>query len=152
MARKSRYTDEHILAAIARKRSSFSEFMQSICSENTDWRFFYYIDNLLMVIYEHHQNGKYITKSQACRLIPIGHTNTCKKYVEEAQARGYILFEADKLDARRILVVPTEELIAYVRSQIEKSIDEARELVAQVSEAKPLPKDNHPLAEYPNLP
>jgi hypothetical protein len=150
MARKGRYADEHILAAIAYKRSSFSEFMQSILAENIDRRFFYHIDHLLMVIYEHHQNGKYITKSQACRLIPIGHTNTCKKYVEEAQARGYVRFEPDRNDARRVRVIPTEELLTYVRDQIEKSIDQARELVGRVSDVRQLPRDNHPLAEYPN--
>jgi len=151
MTKNSKYSEIHIRAAVANRRSSFYEFMQKILSEqSTDVRFFFYIENLLIIIYEHYLNNRFITKSQACRFIPIGHTNTCKKYLEEAQARGYIKFVADKNDSRRINVVPTEDLIAYVRTKMENSIDEARELIGDVARVQPLPKDNRPLAEYPN--
>jgi hypothetical protein len=150
MSENSKYADEHIAAALVSRRNAFSDFMQEILSgHRDDLRFHFYIDNLLMIIFEHHLDGKYISKTQACRLIPIGHTNTCKKYVEEAQARGFVKFVKDKRDARRENVVPTAELISYVRSQMEKQIDEARDLIGRVSDAKPLPRDNRPLAEYP---
>jgi hypothetical protein len=149
MATLTKYTKGHIRAAIAKRRSSFNDFMQRILSEQSnDIRFFFYIENLLVVIYEHHLNGKFITKSQACRFIPIGHSNTCKRYLEEAEARGYVKFVPDDRDSRRINVVPTEELIAYVTSKIENAIDEARELIGEVASVHPLPKDNRPLAEY----
>jgi len=151
MAAKSRYADEQILAAIASKRASFAEFMDKIADENDDWRFYIQIGHLLRVIYEHHLNGKFITKSQACRFIPVGHTNTCLRYVEEAEARGFIRFVADKNDARRLRVIPTDDLISYVRAEAERALDEARELIATATKHKPLPKDNHPLAEFRNV-
>jgi hypothetical protein len=151
MSEKSKYDEKHITAALANRRNAFYDFMQEILSDHRDdLRFHFYIDNLLLIIYEHSLAGKFISKSQACRLIPIGHTNTCKKYVEEAKARGFVKFVKDKKDQRRENVVPTNELISYVRARMEKEIDEARDLIGQVSEAKALPRDNRPLAEYPN--
>jgi len=124
--------------------------MERILNENSnDVRFFFHIEHLLLVIYEHALKGKYISKSQACRLIPVGHMNTCKRYVEEAEQRGFVKFEIDKEDARRVSVIPTEELTAYVHSKMESAIDEARQLVGAVAERKMLPKDNLPLSQYP---
>jgi len=146
----SKYSDEQIRAALATARSNFHDFMERMLTENShDVRFFFYVDNLLVNIYEHYLNGKYITKTQACRLIPIGHSNTCKKYVDEAVERGFIKLESDKVDGRRVLVVPTGELISYVRAKMESAIDEARHLIGRVSEVKSLPRDNKPLADYP---
>ena len=147
----SKYSEEHIRAALANRRSNFQDFMEKMLTENShDLRFFFYVDNLLINIYEHYLNKKYITKTQACRLIPIGHSNTCKKYVDEAVQRGFISLETDKTDGRRVLVIPTPDLISYAKSKMEDAIDEARILIGQVSEAESLPKDNQPLAEYPN--
>ena len=151
MSEHSKYSEEHIRAAVAHKRSTFNDFMEEILSDHQDdRRFHFYIDNLLIIIYEHSLNGKYISKTQACRLIPVGHTNTCKKYVEEAEAKGFINFVPDQKDARRLNVVPTDDLINYVRNKIEKEIDQARELIGQVAEKGPLPRDNRPLADYPS--
>lgn len=145
MAQQSKYTSDQIDAAVG----SFRDFMQRILYENSDdFRFFFYIENLLLVIYEHALSKKYISKSQACRLIPIGHVNTCKRYVEEAALRGFVKFETDDKDSRRINVIPTEELMTYVRGRMEVAIDEARQLIGSVAAQKSLPKDNLPLSQY----
>lgn len=145
MAQQGKYSSDQIDAAVG----SFREFMQRILHENSDdVRFFFHIENLLLVIYEHALSEKYISKSQACRLIPVGHMNTCKRYVEEAERRGFVKFEVDDEDARRINVIPTDELISYVRGRMEVAIDEARQLIGSVAAQKPLPKDNLPLSQY----
>lgn len=150
MAQEGRYSEGHIRAAVAHQRSTFSDFMDRILSENSnDVRFFFHVENLLIIIYEHHLANKFISKSSACKFIPIGHSNTCKRYLQEAEDRGFIKFVRDKTDPRRENVVPTKELIAYVESKMEAAIDEARELVADVSGAMPLPNDNRPLANFP---
>ncbi|CCD84771.1 protein of unknown function [Bradyrhizobium sp. ORS 285] len=150
MSATSKYADEHIAAALANHRNAFSDFMHEVLADHRgDMMFHFYIDNLLVVIYEHHLRGKHINKTQAYRLIPIGHTNTCKKYVEEAAKRGFIRFVPDEKDSRRLNVVPTDDLISYVRAKVERQIDEARELIGRVAEAKPLPRDNLALAAYP---
>jgi len=150
MAQQGKYSTAQIRAAVSIRKTSFQDFMQKIMHENADdARFFIYIENLLLVIYEHSLSNKYISKSQACRLIPVGHMNTCQRYVEEAERRGFVRFETDETDARRINVIPTEELISYVQTIMEAAIDEARELIGSVSDIKPLPNDNLRLAQFP---
>jgi hypothetical protein len=152
MARENhRYSEDHIRAAVAHKRLNFSEFVARIEKEN-DARFSYYIENLLLIIYEHYLDDKFISKSQACKFIPMAHSNTCMRYLTEAEDRGFVKFVQDERDSRRTNVVPTDQLLDHVRSKIEADIDDAREFIDGVARKKPLPKDNHPFAEYPKQP
>src|SRR5947209_6441474 len=120
----SRYSGEQIVAAVQRRLVDFAGFIDRITDEVGDFRLLMHVDRLLTDIYIFHQKGKYMSKTQACRLIPAEHIDTCKKYVQEAERLGFFQFADDPNDRRKKVIIPTDEFIEYVEQRAAASLDE----------------------------
>lgn len=125
----SGYSEKQIAAAVQRRLVDFAGFIDQMTSEIGDFRFLMHVDRLLTHIYLLHQEGKYMSKMQACRLIPAEHVDTCKKYVQEAQRLGFFEFRDDPSDRRKKVIAPTDEFIRYVEQRAASSLDEIRLIV-----------------------
>jgi hypothetical protein len=124
------YTDRQIAAAVERGLVNFSGFIAKIKANTNDEKFILHVDRLLMNIYLAHKNGRYISKTQACRMIPAEHVNTCKKYVNEAVRLRFVEFRDDPLDKRRKNVVPTAEFLEYVGQAARHQLDEVSKIIS----------------------
>lgn len=124
----SPYSEDQIARAIQKGFVSFGDFLQKMEDDVADHKFIFHVDRLLTNIFVNHLQGKYLTKTQACRMIPAEHIETCKKYVDEAKAHGFIYFKPDPTDARRWFVVPTEEFLEFLRKRAASALDEALEI------------------------
>lgn len=78
---------------------------------------------LLFKVYQAHLDGEYITKLQAYRYIPLKHSVSCSKYLDEARAQGYLDFRRDKADSRVSRVVPGPQLERYIESEMALLLD-----------------------------
>lgn len=125
---RTRYSQKQILWAV-KGRVAFADFINQVIGNSVDYRLLIYIDRLLLNIYLLHLDGKYMSKTQACRLIPAEHIDTCKKYVAEAERLGFFRLIEDNTDKRRKNVVPTEEFIAFVRGKAVTALQEAQEVL-----------------------
>jgi len=125
----SGYSEAQIVAAVQKRLVDFAGFINRITDEVGDFRFLMHVDRLLTNIYLLHQEGKYMSKMQACRLIPAEHVDTCKKYVEEAERLGFFQFGDDRQDRRKKVIVPTDEFIRYVEQRAAASLDEIKSIV-----------------------
>lgn len=123
------YSEKQIAAAVQRRLVDFAGFVDRITNEVGDFRFLMHVDRLLTNIYILHQQNRYMSKMQACRLIPAEHIDTCKKYVQEAERLGFFEFRDDPKDKRKKVIVPTEEFIRYVERRAAASLDEIASIV-----------------------
>ena len=117
------YTGAQIAAAVQHRLVDFSGFIDGVRQEVKDPRLLLHVDRLLRQIYLHHLDDKYMSKMQACRMIPAEHIDTCKKYVTEAERLGFFKFVDDKSDKRKTNIVPTSEFIHYVENRAVQSLD-----------------------------
>ncbi|TGP30244.1 hypothetical protein EN828_28405 [Mesorhizobium sp. M2D.F.Ca.ET.185.01.1.1] len=122
---KNDYSQEQLLDAVRHNIVTFSDFITSLQDGVADPRLIMYIDRLLMNIYLRHLEGKTVSRSQACKLIPADHLDTCKKYVAEAERLGFVAFQNDPKDGRRKNVIPTQGLIDYVEARARATLDTA---------------------------
>lgn len=82
-----------------------------------------------------------MTKSQCCRFIPLKHSNSCKKYMDEAEAKKYIEVVRDTVDKRQRLIKPGPALLAYVETEIDRTmaagyLDQISSLVSSSKQSK----------------
>lgn len=124
------YTESQIVAAVERGLVDFSGFIAQLKASTNDQKFLLHVDRLLMNIYVAHKSNRYISKMQACRMIPAEHVDTCKKYVEEAERLNFIRFERDPKDGRRTNVVPTREFLDYVGDAARRRLDEVKDIIS----------------------
>lgn len=123
------YNDDQIARAVKRNFVSFADFISDLReTSKADPRLMMHIDRLLRNIYLHHLEGNFINKTQACRMIPAEHVDTCKKYVDEAKRLGFIEFKDDPRDGRKKNVVPTAEFLQFVRDSASKALDDALQI------------------------
>jgi len=133
------YSREQILGAVRSNIVTFADFIADMEANVEDQRLFMYIDRLLMNIYVRHLEGKSVSRSEACRMVPADHIDTCKKYVAEAERLGLVAFEDDPKDRRRKNVKPTPQLISYIEDRARTTLDTAYAIV----QGKPLPRPLH---------
>src|SRR5690348_17265783 len=113
---------------VAKKiRSDFDRFWELVVETDSD--FLKYVYALIFRVYEMHTEGKYMTKMQACRYIPLKHAATCKKYLDIAEERGFFQFEPSTTDARKIVVKPGPQLLQFVEESIRSSLEEMSEIL-----------------------
>lgn len=104
------------------KAEEFSRFLERLEEDSRDAALMRYVYVLFLKIYELELDGRHLTKSQACRFIPLKHAVSCAKYLDEAQKAGYIRFKRDEIDRRKILVKPSQALLDFVEEEIDRSI------------------------------
>ena len=121
-------TSEQIVEVARRQTDQFEDFLQRFAEDNDDITFFYYVDALMRKIYVSAKEGRYLTKTQACRMIPAKNATTCIKYVEEARERGFISFVQDEKDKRRFFIHPSDELMSHVERVVSENFREVLEL------------------------
>ncbi len=134
--------------AIARfKAGEFSDFLEQIENETDDHQIKRYLYALFFRIYYMSLDGAYMTKSQCCRFIPLRHTNSCKKYMDEAETKRYIKVEQDTVDKRRHIIKPGPALLAYVEAEIDRTMSAGYldQVVAIVGGSRPQPKTERPV-------
>jgi len=127
---QSNYSDTQINRVITSKLVSFDEFVDTVNATAHDVKVVLFLSRLLDRIFEYRIKGLTLTKTQACRMIPAEHIETCKKYVDDAERLGFIRFEPDPIDKRKTIIVPTEELIDYVRGKAAAILDEMRQIIS----------------------
>jgi hypothetical protein len=113
-------------------RGDFDRFWDLVV-ESGDSDFLKYVYALIFRVYEMHLDEKYMTKTQACRYIPLKHAATCKKYLDVAERKGFFCFEPSATDARKSIVKPGAELLNFVEATIHSSLEEMSEIVADSS-------------------
>ena len=133
------YSREQILGAVRGNIVTFSDFIADMEASVEDPRLFMYIDRLLMNIYVRHLEGRAVSRSEACRMVPADHIDTCKKYVAEAERLGLVAFEDDPKDRRRKNVKPTPELISYIEDRARMTLDVAHALLQHKPVPRPFP-------------
>ncbi len=133
------YTHEQIVSAVRSSIVTFEDFLADIEANVDDKKILMYIDRLLVNIYVSHIEGTTVSRTQACRMIPADHTDTCKKYVAEAERLGLVSFEADPSDGRRKNVKPTPELISYIEERARTALDTASAILSGKPIPRPLP-------------
>lgn len=115
---------------VARKiRSDFDNFWELVI-ETGDSDFLKYVYALMFRVYELQLDGKYMTKMQACRYIPLKHAATCKKYLDIAEQRGFFEFVDSTTDGRKKIVRPGKELLRFVEGTIQNSLNEMSEILS----------------------
>lgn len=127
----------------------FEVFMDKFLTENvSDLSFVDSALGLLVKIYQQHSQGRYLTKTQACRLIKSRNPSVCQKYVEEAERRGFIQIVKDEHDGRRMLVKPLPALLDFVDEYVVDIAEQERMRVAVTASIDPLPEDNKLMQGY----
>ncbi|MER8995559.1 hypothetical protein [Mesorhizobium sp. M0678] len=119
------YSRDQLMDAVRHNIVTFSDFITELHDNVDDQRLHAFIERLLMNIYLRHLDGKTVSRSQACRMVPADHLDTCKKYVAEAERLGFVAFEDDPKDRRRKNVIPTPDLIEYVEARARATLDTA---------------------------
>lgn len=147
MADKPRYSEAQIREGLRYRHSKFHSFMDEFKNSTSDAKFYYYVNNLLFRIYELHLDGKFMTKTNACRMIPLANANACQKYVEEAQKRGFIKIEDSVDDKRKKIIVPNADLIEYVENNISDDLNTIRDVFLSLARHG-IPKDNMAMSGY----
>lgn len=101
-----------------------------------------YIYTLLLKIYEMQFLGEYLMKSEAEKLIPLGHSASRKKYLNEAAKLGYIRFDRDAKDKRKLLVKPCDMLITEMRADVAATIGATRSALSRIEKSIQLKQKN----------
>lgn len=148
-ARTSKYTADQLKFLANDRAEMFEQFLADVFLENADDNaFLESIVGLLVKIYALDLEGKRLTKMEACHRIPFRNQTISQKYVEAAQAKGFIDIVPDTKDKRRLRVVPLLPMIDYVNRYLENFADECREVVDRLSRIDDLPNDNVAMAGY----
>lgn len=94
---RSEFSSEQLKKAVELKLVSFEDFLEevsdqtSIYDDKHDIKFFMHIERLLRELFIREKEERYLSKMNACRLVPAMHVDTCKKYIHEAESRGILL-------------------------------------------------------------
>lgn len=113
---------------IAKKiRSDFEQFWDTTI-ENGGSEFIRYVYALLFRVYELHSEGRYMTKMQACKYIPLQHAATCRKYMDLARDKGFFKYEGSDTDQRKVVIKPGPQLLDFVEERISASAAEIKEI------------------------
>lgn len=116
------------IALLEYQSGQFQNFMHQLADETSDAAFFRNIHGVLLLVYKEYLKGRALSKGRACEAIPLRNKTIALKYLEEARKRGFIKFEKDKIDARRMLICPQQTLVSYVELQLDKARSEIEEL------------------------
>ncbi|BAV53032.1 Uncharacterized protein MLTONO_p0562 (plasmid) [Mesorhizobium loti] len=121
----NRYSRDQLHEAIRRNIVTFDDRAADVQGNVGELRLHGFIDGLLLTLYLRHVEGKTLSRSQAWRLVPADHLDTCKKYVAEAERLGFIALVDDPHDGRRKNVVPTPKLIDHIEARARAALDAA---------------------------
>lgn len=110
--------------------SDFERFWEMVVGGTDDTDFIKYVYALLFRVYEMHLDGRYLTKTQACKFIPLRHAQTSAKYLDAAEKKGFFKFEQSPMDARKIFVKPGPELVHFVEERVETGLEEIAEILS----------------------
>ena len=127
---KNDFSAAQLLEAVKSNIVTFEDFVNEMRADVADERLHAHIDKMLLKIYVQWREGSYISKMQACRMIPADHIDTCKRYVARAQELNLVDFVPDPKDGRRTNVVPTDTLIQYVEERARKSLSSAHRILS----------------------
>ena len=111
--------------------TDFDRFWEMVVDTTDDSDFLKYVYALLFRVYELHLDGKYMTKMQACRYIPLRHAATCKKYLDIAERKGFFTFEPSPTDRRKTIVKPAPQLVQFVEETVRLSVQEMSEILSE---------------------
>lgn len=143
----SKYSDEQLGVFLAHEQMLTDMFLQRLEQEDEEL-FKRYIYRLLLKIYELNRVGRYLTKMQACRLIPFSHQHVCQLYVDEAEKKGLIELRDNPKDGRKLDVIPKKALLEYVEERLNRRGDDMRTAVASAASNEAFPRDNLPLSRW----
>lgn len=146
MPLKCKYSRAQIRAAIEAQSNPVGALISDLVEPSKDEKLVRNVGALLLKIFNLSVEGKRLTKSQACRLIPATQAATCIRYVNKVEQLGLVSFEDDKVDRRKTYVVPTEKLILMIEQKVETILDEMRTVLGSVAIESAIPEDNLPLA------
>jgi hypothetical protein len=79
-----------------------------------------YFRMLMLKLYIYHEQNKKMYKMGACRFIPVDHAASAKKYVDLAEQKGWIRFEPETRDKRKIIVEPCQSLLDMIDNYVDK--------------------------------
>lgn len=125
----TRYSREQLLEAVRRNIVTLSDPVTDIQANVADQRLHGFIDGLLINIFLQNAEGKTVSRSQAWKMVPADHLDTCKKYVAEAERLGFISLEDDPSDGRRKNVIPTPVLIERIEARARTILDTAASIL-----------------------
>jgi hypothetical protein len=73
---------------------------------------------LMIKLWEYDKKHLVMHKSAACRLIPVQHSDSAKKYVNLVEQKGWITFVDDPKDKRKTIVKPSSKLLNLVEQHL----------------------------------
>ena len=77
-----------------------------------------YFRRLMVKLWEYEKRNIVVHKTAACRLIPVQHSVSAKKYIDLANERGWITFIEDRGDKRKTVVRPSAKLLEMVERHL----------------------------------
>lgn len=130
---EKKHTDDERRIVAAYQENQYQRFLTRMGSSEIDKDeyedlFYRYLYRLFLKMYELRFDGRTISKTQACRYIPLRHQAICQKYIQYAITRGYIEELRDEDDGRKTLLKPTPRLLQFVSEDLDRAADEIEEL------------------------
>lgn len=142
----SKYTQNQRRVLLAHELRNFEKLMLRLEEEHEEL-FYRYVYRLLLKVYELNLHGRYMSKMQACRYIPLRHQAAAQSYLHEAEERGFIEMRPNPRDGRKTDIIPRKQLIEFVEEQLENAGDELRVAMAELGQER-TPRDNLPLSRW----
>jgi hypothetical protein len=93
-----------------------------------------YLRKIALRLYLSHRYNKPLHKMDACRLIPLHHAGSARKYIDMAVSNNLVKFIQDPNDARKTIVTPTQDLIDIVEAHLLKSHEKLETLAKELFE------------------
>lgn len=104
------------------KIREFLHFFEATEEGKPDSDIIRYLYALFLRVYVLAQRREFLSKTDACALIPLKHPVSCYKYLNAAVDREYLKFNRDQVDKRKYMLVGTEKLVAFVEGEIDASL------------------------------
>lgn len=82
-----------------------------------------FIYPMMLKLREMESEGEMMTLGEAYEYIPAKHLKTSKKYMEQAEKDGLVLFKPHPFDKRKTVVVPTKKLLEEVDEEIKRNFE-----------------------------
>lgn len=88
---------------------------------------------LMIKLWEYDKKRLVMHKSAACRLIPVQHADSAKKYVNLIEQKGWIDFIDDPNDKRKTIVKPSPKLLELVKKHLLVSAGKIKTTAAELA-------------------
>jgi hypothetical protein len=129
MARAKRNDDRDLLRA-AQFDQEYLDYWINLFDEE-DKALAPHFRRLMIKLWEYEKKNLVMHKTAACRLIPVQHSVSAKKYINLVEQKGWITFVDDQKDKRKTIVRPSIKLLDLVEQHLLASAGKIKSTAAE---------------------